>query len=141
MATKQTGQWTLPSQNGLDSLQYDADATKSEQDLGPHDVLVELRAASLNYRDIVTIKVSVEQNKKPLKSIFPPSKPQHRPPDANNPNQGNIGTPMSLEIIPSLIPGSDGSGRILAIGSAVSSTRPDLQPGVDGTVPDSFFPL
>ncbi|KAI3337019.1 NAD(P)-binding protein [Xylariaceae sp. AK1471] len=100
MATRSTGHWTLPSQNGLDSLQYDANGTKSEQDLGPNDVLVELRAASLNYRDLVT-------------------------------THGAIGSPMPLKIIPSLIPGSDGSGRILAIGSAVASARPDLKAGVD----------
>jgi hypothetical protein len=57
MSTESTGYWTLPSQNGLDSLQYDANGAKSEQDLGPNDVLVELRAASLNYRDLVTTDV------------------------------------------------------------------------------------
>ncbi|KAI8634926.1 NAD(P)-binding protein [Xylariaceae sp. FL1651] len=100
MTTQSTGQWTLPSQNGLGSLQYDAKATKSEQDLGPNEALVELRAASLNYRDLVITK-------------------------------GTAGGPMRLPIIPSLIPGSDGSGRIIAIGSGVASARPDLKPGVD----------
>jgi NADPH:quinone reductase-like Zn-dependent oxidoreductase len=48
---------------------------------------------------------------------------------------------MPLTIIPSLIPGSDGSGRILAIGSAVASARPDLKTGVDGAVLHVFLAL
>jgi hypothetical protein len=60
MPTQSTGQWTLQSQNGLDSLQYDVYGTKSEQSLGPDEVLVELRAASLNYRDLVLTKVCHE---------------------------------------------------------------------------------
>ncbi|KAJ8124739.1 hypothetical protein O1611_g8901 [Lasiodiplodia mahajangana] len=100
MATPSTGQWTLASQDGLEALHYDANGTKSEQDLGPGDVLVELRAASLNYRDLVV-------------------------------TQGSLNAAIPIEVIPSLIPGSDGSGRILAIGSAVAAARPDLKPGVD----------
>ncbi|KAI1122896.1 NAD(P)-binding protein [Nemania abortiva] len=100
MAAISTGQWTLASQNGLDGLHYDANSTKSEQDLGPNDVLVELHAASLNYRDLMVTK-------------------------------SPIGNSIPIKIIPSLIPGSDGSGRILAIGSAVASARPDLKSGVD----------
>jgi len=46
---------------------------------------------------------------------------------------------MSLDLIPSVIPGSDGSGRILAIGSSVASTRPDLKPGVDGKLSFVLF--
>ncbi|KAI0118935.1 NAD(P)-binding protein [Nemania sp. FL0031] len=100
MATLSTGQWTLASQDGLDALHYDANSTKSEQDLGPDDVLVELRAASLNFRDLVV-------------------------------TQGSPNAAIPIDVIPSLIPGSDGSGRILAIGSAVAAVRPDLKPGVD----------
>ena len=33
--------------------------TTSSRELGAHDVLVELRAASLNYRDLVVAKVSL----------------------------------------------------------------------------------
>ncbi|KAI0481652.1 hypothetical protein F4859DRAFT_529406 [Xylaria cf. heliscus] len=100
MSTQSTGQWTLLSQNGLDALQYDPNGTKSEQDLGPDDVLVELHAASLNYRDLVV-------------------------------TQGPIAGAVPVTIIPELIPGSDGSGRILAVGSMVASARPELKPGVD----------
>ncbi|RWA07904.1 hypothetical protein EKO27_g7210 [Xylaria grammica] len=100
MAIKSTGQWTLPSQTGLAALRYDPNGTKSEQDLGPDDVLVEVHAASLNYRDL-----AVTQG--PLTSSFP------------------------ISITPSVIPGSDGSGRILAVGSAVATERPDLKPGAD----------
>ncbi|KAI1331315.1 NAD(P)-binding protein [Xylariaceae sp. FL0255] len=96
-----TGQWTLESQKGLESLHYDANATESEQDIGPDDVLVELHAASLNYRDLVVTEGAVE------------------------------GSPMEFPILPSMVPASDGAGRILKIGSAVASARPNLKPGVD----------
>jgi hypothetical protein len=59
MTQARTGHWTLTSQNGLDSLHYDPEGTRLEQDLGPDDVLVELHAASLNPLDIVTIEVSI----------------------------------------------------------------------------------
>ncbi|KAI1265083.1 NAD(P)-binding protein [Xylariaceae sp. FL1019] len=97
-----TGMWTLPAQDGLESLHYEANGpVRSEQDLGPDEVLVEICAASLNYRDIVV-------------------------------SQGGVsGSPMRLTAPPSMIPGSDGSGRILAIGSAVAPARPDLGPGVE----------
>ncbi|KAI0165757.1 NAD(P)-binding protein [Xylariaceae sp. FL1272] len=100
--TESTGMWTLPSQNGLESLHYEPNGpSRSEQDLGPEEVLVEICAASLNYRDIVV-------------------------------SQGGVsGSPMRLTAPPSMIPGSDGSGRILAIGSAVTSERPELKPGVE----------
>lgn len=57
MSTQSTGQWTLASQDGLDALQYDPTGTKSAEDLGPDDVLVELHAASLNYRDLAVTQV------------------------------------------------------------------------------------
>ncbi|KAI0455689.1 NAD(P)-binding protein [Xylaria acuta] len=84
----------------VDALQYNPNGTKSEQDLGPDDVLVEVRPASLNYRDLAV-------------------------------TQGPLTNAVPITIIPDLIPGSDGSGRILAIGSAVASVRPELKPGVD----------
>lgn len=47
------------SQEGIDeALQYDASYAPTEADLGPEDVLVDLYAASLNYRDIAIAKVS-----------------------------------------------------------------------------------
>ncbi|KAI1340452.1 NAD(P)-binding protein [Xylariaceae sp. FL0016] len=94
-----SGSWILVSQNGLDSLEFDPKATVTEEDLGPEDVLVDLFAASLNYRELATAKVSP--------------------------------TPITLPIIPHLVPGSDGSGRILATGSSVASLRPDLCVGND----------
>ncbi|KAI0480553.1 NAD(P)-binding protein [Xylariaceae sp. FL0804] len=91
-----SGAWTLTGRDGLDSLKYDPTATVTEQDLGPEDVLVDLRAASLNYRDLVVSS-----------------------------------TPVPMPIIPSLVPGSDGAGRIIAVGSGVAARRPDLTPGRD----------
>ncbi|KAK2010960.1 putative alcohol dehydrogenase [Colletotrichum eremochloae] len=45
-------QWTLKGQNGFDKcLSYEENAHKSST-LGEHEVLVELHAASLNYRDL-----------------------------------------------------------------------------------------
>ena len=48
-------QWTLEAQEGIESLKYEQ--TQATTDLGDQEVLVELRAASLNYRDIVITKV------------------------------------------------------------------------------------
>jgi NADPH:quinone reductase-like Zn-dependent oxidoreductase len=48
--------WVLESQNGIDSLKWEHNAVTKE--LGEHEVLVELHAASLNYRDLVIAKVS-----------------------------------------------------------------------------------
>lgn len=48
--------WTLPESSGIDSLTLQTDApTKS---LGDDEVAVELHAASLNYRELVVVKVS-----------------------------------------------------------------------------------
>lgn len=53
-----TGRWELDgAQKGLCSLRYDPDGSVQPDQLGPEDVLVELHAASLNYRDIAIIKV------------------------------------------------------------------------------------
>ncbi|QDS67550.1 hypothetical protein FKW77_003010 [Venturia effusa] len=81
-----TARWTLPTQNGIDSLKYEGSA--SIPDLREEEVLVEMHAASINYRDLVITK-SAE----------------------------------SFPLSPSLIPGSDGSGRILRTGTAVSSFK------------------
>jgi len=56
METKWTNRWVLKGQKGLDSLEFQRGAPVPE--LGPEDVLVELRAASLNYRELVITKVS-----------------------------------------------------------------------------------
>ncbi|TID27542.1 zinc-binding alcohol dehydrogenase-like protein [Venturia nashicola] len=81
-----TARWTLPSQNGIESLRYEESA--AIPDLNDYEVLVEMHAASINYRDLVITK-SAEN--------FPLS--------------------------PSLIPGSDGSGKVILTGSSVSSFK------------------
>lgn len=55
MAKSTSAQWTLESQNGIESLKFAHVPVHTV--LGDHEVLVELRAASLNYRDIVIAKV------------------------------------------------------------------------------------
>jgi NADPH:quinone reductase-like Zn-dependent oxidoreductase len=58
-STPTAGRWVLdPSQQGFNSLHWDAEAAAATAaDLGPEEVLVDLRAASLNYRDLVITKV------------------------------------------------------------------------------------
>ncbi|KAI0173519.1 putative alcohol dehydrogenase [Hypoxylon sp. FL1284] len=46
-------QWTLEGQTGLDSLEYHENVKVPSAELGPHEVLVKLHAASLNYRDLI----------------------------------------------------------------------------------------
>jgi len=59
-STTASGRWKLVSQDGIDeALQYDASYIATEAHLGPEDVLVDLYAASLNYRDIAIAKVSL----------------------------------------------------------------------------------
>jgi NADPH:quinone reductase-like Zn-dependent oxidoreductase len=55
MAKLSSAQWTLEAQNGIESLKFAEVPIPTT--LGQHEVLVELRAASLNYRDIVIAKV------------------------------------------------------------------------------------
>ena len=55
MADKITARWTLKTQGGIESLQYEVKAELPE--LGEEDVLVEMHAASLNYRDLMIAKV------------------------------------------------------------------------------------
>jgi hypothetical protein len=54
-------QWILTGQEGFEkSLEYqDNISIPSVQDLGPHEVLVKLYAASLNYREINIAKPGV----------------------------------------------------------------------------------
>jgi NADPH:quinone reductase-like Zn-dependent oxidoreductase len=49
----------LKGQKGLNSLEFQRAAAVPE--LGPEDVLVELHAASLNYRELVITKVCPPQ--------------------------------------------------------------------------------
>lgn len=51
-----TARWVLPSQNGIDSLRYEDSV--SIPNLMDDEVLVEMHAASINYRDLVITKVS-----------------------------------------------------------------------------------
>jgi NADPH:quinone reductase-like Zn-dependent oxidoreductase len=48
-------QWVLPSPTGIDALQLSESVTPT--DLGDDEVAVDLYAASLNYRELVIIKV------------------------------------------------------------------------------------
>jgi NADPH:quinone reductase-like Zn-dependent oxidoreductase len=57
MANPSFSQWTLVGQNGIESLNYAT--TKLPANLGENEVIVELRAASLNYRDIVIAQVRI----------------------------------------------------------------------------------
>ena len=70
-----TGRWVLDSkQQGISSLHYDAAATAPE--LGPQQVLVRMRAASLNYRDLAIARVRSSFRLPPL---LLPSIPDQRP--------------------------------------------------------------
>lgn len=51
----ETEAWILQGQNGVDSLEKVDDHRLPV--LGDHDVLIQLHAASLNYRDIAIAKV------------------------------------------------------------------------------------
>lgn len=54
-----TSRWVLDeAQHGLSSLHYESSPPSPASSLGPEDVLVEIRAASLNYRDVAIAKVS-----------------------------------------------------------------------------------
>lgn len=55
-----TARWILPSQNGIDSLRYEESASISA--LKDDDVLVQMHAASINYRDLVITKVCCSNN-------------------------------------------------------------------------------
>ena len=54
-ANSWTNRWVLKGTKGLDSLEFQKGAAVPE--VGPKDVLVELHAASLNYRELVITKV------------------------------------------------------------------------------------
>ena len=55
MSATVTRQWTIQGQKGFDDLKFIPKATVPK--LGDHDVLVKIRFASLNYRDLVIPKV------------------------------------------------------------------------------------
>lgn len=119
MAAKWTNRWVLKGQRGLDSLDFQKGVKVPE--LGPEDVLVELRAASLNYRELVITKVSTGSSRRTMPDTF----------------QGGSG-PATTDIIPS----SDGAGIVLAVGNLVKDYKEGdkvvmhLAPGV----PDDQWP-
>lgn len=49
-----TNSWILQGQNGVDSLEQ---TPQKLPELGDHDILVELHAASLNHRDVAIAEV------------------------------------------------------------------------------------
>jgi NADPH:quinone reductase-like Zn-dependent oxidoreductase len=103
-----TARWTLPTQNGIESLKYEENAPIP--DLGEDDVLVEMHAASINYRDLVITKVS--SNKSHVHTRFRLAQLMYQKSADNFP------------ISPSLIPGSDGSGVIRSVGPHVNFLKP-----------------
>ncbi|KAK0739422.1 hypothetical protein B0T21DRAFT_409772 [Apiosordaria backusii] len=84
--------WILTGQDGYDvSLQLVDSEITTGTELGPDDVLVQLHAASLNYRDLVIAK-----------------------------SEGGA----AGSITPNVVPGSDGAGTVVAVGSSVKSLSP-----------------
>ncbi|KAL2261181.1 hypothetical protein VTK26DRAFT_4615 [Humicola hyalothermophila] len=88
MATTTFQSWVIASQKDDFSGLVFKNVTSS-RDLGAHDVHVELRAASLNYRDLVIAKGK-----------------------------------MGLKSSPNVVPGSDGAGVVVQVGSQVRSVKP-----------------
>ncbi|KAK7744451.1 hypothetical protein SLS53_003335 [Cytospora paraplurivora] len=94
-----SGRWVLDSaQEGIASLRYEASATWDGAQLAPEEVLVEIHAASLNYREIAICK-------------------------------GNPSSAIPLPATPDVVPGSDGAGTVVAVGSAVPQLLPWLKTG------------
>ncbi|KAK3669453.1 hypothetical protein LTR78_010673 [Recurvomyces mirabilis] len=103
-------QWTLPTTDGIHSLELDENIPVSSlPPLGDGDVLVNIKAAALNYRELVIAKGTVP------------------------------GT-----IKPSIVPCSDGSGIVQAVGKDVSDFKPGDQvlthmcPHIPSTQPPLF---
>jgi NADPH:quinone reductase-like Zn-dependent oxidoreductase len=102
-------QWILEGQNGFEtSLEYQEDVTlPSASELGPHEVLVTMHAASLNYREIMIS--SPEVNCCSIKWYH---------------NCMLITwQAMSGPSKPGVIPGCDGAGEVEAVGTSVRSFR------------------
>ncbi|ROV93911.1 hypothetical protein VSDG_06285 [Cytospora chrysosperma] len=93
------GRWVLDSaQEGTSSLRYEDSLTFEATQMAPDEVLVDIHAASLNYREIAIAK-------------------------------GNPTSAIPLPATPDVIPGSDGAGVVVAVGSAVSQQSSWLKPG------------
>lgn len=110
-----TWRWVLDeAQQGLTSLHFQPSSTLSSADtLGPGDVLVEIHAASLNYRDLVIAKVSSLSQPRlgHFLLLF-----QYR---MLTVSQGKIPGGIQLHASPNVVPGSDGAGTVVAVGSEV----------------------
>ena len=98
--------WIIASQTEDISGLVFQDAT-SARGLGPHDVRVELRAASLNYRDLVVAKVSPRIIHLCVSDLLMIQK-----------------AVMGMKSRPNVIPGSDGAGVVVQVGSQVLSLKP-----------------
>lgn len=55
MSVTTTRQWTVQGQTGFNDLKFSLSAPVPK--LGDHDVLVKIRFASLNFRDLAILKV------------------------------------------------------------------------------------
>lgn len=122
--TSPTGRWTLDgAQEGLSSLLYEPAASSQADQLGPEDVLVEVHAASLNYRDLAIIKVSLHSrghSKQPPRSLATLTLILIK-----GKAPGTIPLPATHKVVPA----SDGAGVVVAVGSAVAEADAWLRPG------------
>lgn len=117
-------QWTLHDPKGIESLVYGEAAFPKTEDLGEHDVLVKLHAASLNYRDLAITRVSPYQfhilypflqNLSDTGHYFQVSISQL----TQTQTQGT----KTLQIAPGVVPGSDGAGEVISIGRSVTAFK------------------
>lgn len=100
---QQTAAWVLREQKGVDGLEFVQDLPILA--IREDEVLLKIYAASLNYRDVVIVKVICL-----YVMIIPPSEIQAEL------SQGALGLPSSKA---DLVPGSDGAGIVQAVGANV----------------------
>lgn len=111
--------WTIEGLNGFDSLKFHKDAPIPEP--SDYEVLVKFHAASLNYRDLA---ISKGQPCKSLtyslpRLIYPAPAKRAEQPIANR-RVGQYPFPSKDGVVP----GSDGAGEVVAIGSKVTRFQP-----------------
>jgi NADPH:quinone reductase-like Zn-dependent oxidoreductase len=105
MADSKLAFWAMQTQSDdFSGLEFKQGLPYHELQVGDEDVLVELHAASLNYRELVIVKVRGRSE-------------LHRM-NANS-HQGKLGKVVP----PGTVPGSDGAGVVLNVGSKVSSLK------------------
>lgn len=122
------GRWVLDkAQEGISSLRYEASATYEADKIAPDEVLVDIHAASLNYREIAICKVHIQNLKSCSRS--PPPTPLGLTSVLTIHAKGNPSSAIPLPATPDVIPGSDGAGVVIAVGSAVSQRAPWLKAG------------